>query len=130
MAAVGYHAALLRGHVERAKVVRVEMARAKNKDLYFLVYERLSTKEQFREQIAKEDRHLLTDGRIIPINVVRIAGMDRVTLGAEPTLHAAAMVVPLALVIAALVGSVLTIRATRPWYDRRKLVEAEEGKVK
>jgi hypothetical protein len=129
--AFNYHAAYFFGHTEAAKVIdrkHVPAASSDDSDYCEISFEVLSTGRAHTQAVEEEDFPKLTKGRIFPVNVVKVFGDRRVTVGAGATIHGAVHFFPAILLVLIMGFLGWLIASSTPWFLRERIVDEEEGK--
>jgi len=66
-------------------------------------------------------------GTVVPASVRRGSGEPRITLGAGATANAGVALIPMLFILIAVVLCPISIFRSRPWWERKKLVDVVDG---
>jgi hypothetical protein len=69
-------------------------------------------------------------GTVVPTNVTRGGGETRVTLGVGATTNAGVSLIPLMFIVPACIGLAILVRRSRLWWERDRIVDVTEGKLR
>ncbi len=76
-----------------------------------------------------EDYDRLAPGARVAVHVTTVGGSTRLTLDAGPRANKAVVYIPVVAIVLALVGCVVLLGRSRPWYEREALNDEEDGKL-